>query len=61
MIFPSPFFFFFYLFSFLQVWAKPPGASPLVFHRDSAYFDFEPFNQVVTVWVALDDMTDQQV
>ena len=21
-----------------QVWAKPPGASPLVFHRDSPYF-----------------------
>jgi hypothetical protein len=38
-----------------QVWAKPPGATPLVFHRDSPYFMFEPAD-VVTVWVALDDM-----
>jgi ectoine hydroxylase-related dioxygenase (phytanoyl-CoA dioxygenase family) len=38
-----------------QVWAKPPGAPPLVFHRDSPYFMFEP-SDVVTVWVALDDM-----
>eukprot|EP00941_MAST-03F_sp_MAST-3F-sp1_P003711 g3711.t1 len=39
-----------------QVWAKPPGASPLVFHRDSPYFDFSP-DDVITVWIALDDMT----
>lgn len=38
-----------------QVWAKPPGAPPLVFHRDSPYFMFAP-SDVVTVWVALDDM-----
>jgi ectoine hydroxylase-related dioxygenase (phytanoyl-CoA dioxygenase family) len=38
-----------------QVWAKPPGAPPLVFHRDSPYFMFTPSN-IVTVWVALDDM-----
>ena len=38
-----------------QVWAKPPGAAPLVFHRDSPYFMFTP-NDVVTVWIALDDM-----
>ena len=38
-----------------QVWAKPPGAAPLVFHRDSPYFMFEP-SDVVTVWIALDDM-----
>jgi hypothetical protein len=38
-----------------QVWAKPPGAPPLVFHRDSPYFMFEP-SEVVTVWIALDDM-----
>jgi hypothetical protein len=38
-----------------QVWAKPPGASPLVFHRDSPYFMFDP-PDVVTVWLALDDM-----
>ena len=38
-----------------QVWAKPPGASPLVFHRDSPYFMFDP-NDVVTVWIALDNM-----
>lgn len=41
-----------------QVWAKPPGAPPLVFHRDSPYFMFTP-NDVVTVWVALDDMDDE--
>jgi hypothetical protein len=44
-----------------QVWAKPPGAAPLTFHRDSPYFDFvhgEPVD-VVTVWVALDDMDDE--
>lgn len=40
-----------------QIWAKPPGAKPLAFHRDSPYFMFEP-NDVVTVWVALDDMTE---
>ncbi|GAX11890.1 hypothetical protein FisN_17Lh203 [Fistulifera solaris] len=40
-----------------QIWAKPPGAKPLAFHRDSPYFMFAP-NDVVTVWVALDDMTD---
>ena len=39
----------------MQVWAKPPGASPLTFHRDSAYFDFVP-SDVITVWLALDDM-----
>jgi ectoine hydroxylase-related dioxygenase (phytanoyl-CoA dioxygenase family) len=38
-----------------QVWAKPPGAPPLVFHRDSPYFMFNP-SHVVTVWIALDDM-----
>ena len=38
-----------------QVWAKPPGAAPLTFHRDSPYFDFVP-SDVVTVWIALDDM-----
>jgi ectoine hydroxylase-related dioxygenase (phytanoyl-CoA dioxygenase family) len=38
-----------------QVWAKPPGAPPLVFHRDSPYFMFTP-NNVVTIWLALDDM-----
>jgi hypothetical protein len=41
-----------------QVWAKPPGAPPLVFHRDSPYFMFEP-NDVVTVWFALDDMEEE--
>eukprot|EP00435_Cladocopium_sp_Y103_P030424 s1184_g7.t1 len=39
-----------------QVWIKPPGAGPLVFHRDSPYFDFEP-DDVITIWIALDDMT----
>ena len=38
-----------------QVWAKPPRAGPLTFHRDSAYFDFLP-SDVITVWIALDDM-----
>jgi ectoine hydroxylase-related dioxygenase (phytanoyl-CoA dioxygenase family) len=41
-----------------QVWAKPPGAAPLVFHRDSPYFMFQPAN-VITVWVALDDMDEE--
>jgi hypothetical protein len=41
-----------------QVWAKPPGAPPLVYHRDSPYFMFEP-SDVVTVWFALDDMDEE--
>jgi len=41
-----------------QVWAKPPGAPPLTFHRDSPYFMFTP-SDVVTVWVALDDMDEE--
>eukprot|EP00978_Attheya_sp_CCMP212_P013492 scaffold33916_cov51-Attheya_sp.AAC.4 len=44
-----------------QVWAKyvrPPGASPLVFHRDSPYFMFTP-DDVVTVWIALDQMDSE--
>lgn len=41
-----------------QVWHKPPGAPPLVFHRDSPYFMFYP-NDVITVWIALDDMDDE--
>lgn len=41
-----------------QVWAKPPFAPPLVFHRDSPYFMFSP-SDVVTVWVALDTMDDE--
>lgn len=41
-----------------QVWHKPPGAPPLVFHRDSPYFMFDP-NDVITVWIALDDMENE--
>jgi phytanoyl-CoA hydroxylase len=41
-----------------QVWAKPPGAPSLIFHRDSPYFMFEP-DDVVTVWFALDDMDEE--
>ena len=41
-----------------QVWAKPPGASPLTFHRDSAYFDLVPAD-IVTVWIALDNMDEE--
>ena len=41
-----------------QVWAKPPTGGPLVFHRDSAYFDFVP-SDVITLWLALDDMTPE--
>jgi hypothetical protein len=41
-----------------QVWAKPPGAPSLIFHRDSPYFMFEP-DDVVTVWLALDDMNEE--
>lgn len=48
-----------------QVWAKPPGAGALRWHRDGPYFMFAdptkctavPAN-VVTVWVALDAMDD---
>jgi hypothetical protein len=40
-----------------QFWGKPPGAPPLVFHRDSPYFMFDP-PEVVTVWIALDDMDE---
>jgi ectoine hydroxylase-related dioxygenase (phytanoyl-CoA dioxygenase family) len=43
-----------------QVWAKPPGAPPLTFHRDSPYFMFSN-PHVVTVWVALDDMDDESI
>jgi hypothetical protein len=38
-----------------QVWAKPPQSHPLAFHRDTPYFMFDP-PDVVTVWLALDDM-----
>lgn len=41
-----------------QVWAKPPAAAPLAFHRDSPYFMFDP-DDVVTVWLALDDMDEE--
>lgn len=43
-----------------QVWAKPPSAAALSFHRDSAYFDLEP-SEVCTVWMALDDTIDEAV
>jgi hypothetical protein len=43
-----------------QIWAKPPGAPPLTFHRDSPYFMFDN-PHVVTVWVALDDMDDEAI
>mmetsp|Transcript_11563 Transcript_11563/g.16601 ORF Transcript_11563/g.16601 Transcript_11563/m.16601 type:complete len:330 (+) Transcript_11563:30-1019(+) len=38
-----------------QTWLKCPGSKPLSFHRDSPYFMFTP-SDVVTVWVALDDI-----
>jgi hypothetical protein len=41
-----------------QIWAKPPGATPLAYHRDSPYFMFTP-SEVCTVWIALDDMYDE--
>ena len=37
---------------------RPPGAPPLVYHRDSPYFMFTP-PDVITVWVALDNMEDE--
>lgn len=42
-----------------QVWAKPTGSKPLVYHRDSPYFMFDP-NEVATVWIALDDMEEEK-
>jgi phytanoyl-CoA hydroxylase len=38
-----------------QVWAKPPGAVALTFHRDTPYFAFVP-ERVVTVWITFDDL-----
>lgn len=38
-----------------QVWAKPPRAPALAFHRDQPYFMMDP-PHIVTVWIALDDM-----
>ena len=43
-----------------QTWLKRPGSKPLSFHRDSPYFMFTP-PDVVTVWVALDDMVDESM
>jgi len=40
-----------------QIWAKPPKAPSLTYHRDSPYFMFTP-NDVCTVWIALDDMVE---
>lgn len=45
-------------FFFFRIATHAQGASALVFHRDSPYFDFEPAN-VITVWIALDDMTNE--
>lgn len=41
-----------------QVWVKPPNSKPLVFHKDSPYFFFKN-PKIITVWVALTDMTDE--
>ena len=41
-----------------QIWAKPAQSPPLTFHRDSPYFMFTP-DDVVTVWVALDFMSEE--
>ena len=43
-----------------QIWAKPPGSPPLAYHRDSPYFMFDPC-PVATVWIALDDMYDEDI
>jgi len=42
-----------------QIWAKPSGSKPLVYHRDSPYFMFDP-DSVATVWIALDDMDEEK-
>lgn len=42
-----------------QIWAKPTGSKPLVYHRDSPYFMFDP-DSVATVWIALDDMDEEK-
>lgn len=41
-----------------QVWAKPPKAGSLIFHRDSPYFMFAPAD-VVTVWITFDNLDDE--
>lgn len=41
-----------------QIWAKPPNAPNLSYHRDTPYFMFHP-NHVITVWVALDNMDEE--
>ena len=43
-----------------QIWAKPPYASPLAYHRDSPYFMFHP-NDVCTVWITFDDLDSENL
>eukprot|EP01013_Petalomonas_cantuscygni_P010222 TRINITY_DN23254_c0_g1_i1.p1 TRINITY_DN23254_c0_g1~~TRINITY_DN23254_c0_g1_i1.p1 ORF type:complete len:398 (+),score=34.36 TRINITY_DN23254_c0_g1_i1:71-1264(+) len=38
-----------------QVWAKPPLAGALAFHRDTPYLPFVP-SRAITVWISLDDL-----
>ena len=41
-----------------QFFIKPPGCDPLVFHRDTPYFDFSPL-EVITMWFSLDDLEEK--
>ena len=36
---------------------KPPGARPLLHHRDSAYLDWYSPSDLLSLWIALDDTT----
>ena len=41
-----------------QCFMKPPGGIDKPYHQDSAYFPIEPLS-LVTCWIALDDVTQQ--
>jgi ectoine hydroxylase-related dioxygenase (phytanoyl-CoA dioxygenase family) len=42
-----------------QVFMKPPRfGSPKPYHQDNAYFKCEPADEVMTVWIALDDVDE---
>ncbi|MDA0837150.1 MAG: phytanoyl-CoA dioxygenase family protein [Planctomycetota bacterium] len=43
-----------------QIFMKPPRfGSPKPYHQDNAYFKCEPAGEVMTVWIALDDVDEK--